>query len=106
MNWSRGLFRAWTVASILWVLAMGVLAVVAANQKMIRHHDPTEAEVSVCQLRGPANVFDCFDQIRTVEAPGFSSGIVSGAIVMAIAVPLLVLGAGFVGRWIIRGFRA
>lgn len=51
MDWSRGLFRAWLVAAILWVLGTGVLAVGAminTADGAMRLRDLREGLVMMC----------------------------------------------------------
>ena len=108
MNWRRGFVRCWIILTISW---LAVVVVVAYQRPPVRY-DPasraaTPEELAACIA---AHRDDSEWQAKvcpTMSYPVRSAdyGAIAGDLSLAISVPAVLLLIGFVGRWVIFGFR-
>lgn len=99
VNWGRGLFRIWMVISAIWVaiIFLNVQGLGLLTEALARAIYPSASCIQQLPKLG-LNPFDCFasadaaERWRAFGVEGF-------------ALPISLLIAGLIGRWIARGFR-
>jgi hypothetical protein len=93
MNWKRGLIRLWLIATIIWISV--VIYVERPDQRHSRLVPPGDlpAEFSADAERQRAALWrEQREQIARIA-------------IQAFVPPLLMLGFGFAGMWVYRGFK-
>ena len=99
MNWSRGFLRAWIVVSVCWVLAIGAALVSSMYEKGLPIGFPFEALPPL-----PSHE----QEMRWVSNWMWWESLF-GSVLLFVTVGMLppagLLLAGYVGRWIARGFK-
>ena len=105
MNWKRGFFRIWIVASVGWAGFVGWLfynaTVVSQRQAAIQSAcvEDRRADPSL------GNVFDCFEKgIRIDDLTTFGS-ILTKHLALAVGPMIAALVVWFVAAWILAGFQ-
>jgi hypothetical protein len=132
MNWSKGLWRLWIVATGAWLIAVAIFVGISfANQPAPSRVTgealatptggttklPWEAAWSVAdqnncvaaRTKNPklGNLFECFD-LADKEQPIGPPSLVATiwfAIWLGMLPPLAVLFSAFIGNWVLAGFR-
>jgi hypothetical protein len=133
LNWRRGLFRLWSVVSVLWLLAMGatsrlVPSIAALGEREEPHvfanpqggmaskpweRNWTGKDMESCadaREKDPklGNPFGCFDDPIADRGDGVPrlKMAIRSFVIYGFTPPLLLLALWAVGGWIARGFRS
>lgn len=97
MRISRGVWRLSITLIALWIFVIAASAYLGKDGWLLTPiKEICTAERYSIPVLG--NIFDCFDRPAPIDARA------SGLALIAVLPPALLLGLGFLGRWIWRGF--
>jgi len=94
INWRRGLFRLWIVASVVWLVGGGV-----AYEGIIRR-EGAQLVAYVGLTDTDMALFEGFE----IMPPDWS--ILTFVASVILLPPILLFALGWAGLWIVRGFRS
>lgn len=95
MNWTRGLFRVWVIASVVWVGGWTAYVLTTCN----RVHVPGSPEGTLTKV--------CYTGLSgwQSQVPSFTFADYASLVATGLGIPLIVLGLGAGVAWIAKGFR-
>jgi hypothetical protein len=108
MNWRRGLWRLWLVLSLAWIVAVGIFAWESGTWMFARMAACAEAKIAqgadtfICGLR--EHLDEQFELLSIGIADIATTTIFKNIVAWALVPPLIVLGFGLLGVWVVSGF--
>ena len=108
MNWHRGLLRLWLVLSLFWIVAVGVFTWENDILKFARMQACSEAkraqgaDAFICGLSEELD--EQLHLMSTGVADIVTTTIFKEIVAYALIPPLVMLGVGLLGVWVVSGF--
>lgn len=111
MNWKRGLIRAWVLFTVIWILSIGTIATynfregVAGPGSSADYDTTIDEMVKDGQLPALPKGAVAVPRVALAEAPHPNISLWP-YVLLALGVPLVILGAGAGTWWVVSGFRS
>ncbi len=96
INWQRGLFRVWIVASLLWMAGIVLPNIIGSP--------PTIRETGSTPAFDPSKPYDIIGADGTAIHVVPTNSLVNTA-ALAIVPPICLLGLGLILWWVTKGFK-